>query len=131
MITLNSAILCLAMAIYNESRGEQWAVQAGVAHVVMVRSEERSKEICDVVKEPGQFPWAKNGKSLKAKENQAWFSAIELSESTISNSAKPVPTDIKGANHFWDANISPPNWSNRCVWKRRKGNLVFCKIRTV
>ena len=61
---IKSALLCLALTIYHESRGEPVSGQYAVAEVVVNRSQERNLSICDVVYEKNQFSWVKAHNSI-------------------------------------------------------------------
>lgn len=64
MISLATA--CLALAIYNESRGEPNISQQYVAHVVLNRSADYENErVCSAVFDRQQFSWTNNIKSSK------------------------------------------------------------------
>jgi len=52
---LKSALMCLALTVHFESRGEPIKGQYAVAEVVMNRAEKRNLTVCQVVKQKGQF----------------------------------------------------------------------------
>lgn len=70
---LDAALLCLAMNIYHEARGEPIEGQIAVAAVTMNRVEDKRwpDDVCSVVWQPGQFSWTKDGKSDKMRDAKA------------------------------------------------------------
>lgn len=52
-----TTLLCLALAVFTEARGEPIHGQEAVAHVVLNRAAIRDMEVCDVITEKGQFTW--------------------------------------------------------------------------
>jgi len=70
---------CLAEAMYFEARGESVESQLLVAEVVLNRTEDPyfgSNSVCEILDQPGQFPWA-DGPRTK-KEPEAWDQVLEL-----------------------------------------------------
>ena len=65
---ITSALLCLTLNIYHESRGESEEVQEAVAAVTMNRVREYRLHICKVVTSPSAFSWTrKPNKPIKEK----------------------------------------------------------------
>ena len=62
---MKTALMCLALTIYYEARGEPTIGQYAVAEVVLNRAEKRDLSVCDVVYQPGQFSGAKKWKKPK------------------------------------------------------------------
>ena len=127
MVTLSSAILCLSMAVYMEARGEPQMAQRAVAHVVLNRSKQKNKSVCEVVTEPNQFSWVKGKTGPRPTEYEAWIRATDIASNVIDGQSKD-PT--KGANHFWNHTLVKPLWSNSCSSMRILGNHAFCGINT-
>jgi len=73
---MTPAILCIALAVYFEARGEPLIGQQAVAQVVLNRvwSWHGRRDACDVVFREHQFPWAKELASRKQKwpRGKAW-----------------------------------------------------------
>lgn len=70
MITPASALLCLTLNIFHESRGELVEVQEAVAAVTINRTKEYSKSICEVVYSKAAFSWTRHH-NLKVKDRVA------------------------------------------------------------
>lgn len=81
---VSESILCLAIAIFHESRGESKKAQYAVAEVIHNRSKhsEYSDDYCSVIKEKGQFSFVKNHKSVRVPkyEMEAWRQSLEVAK---------------------------------------------------
>ena len=80
---MGSALLCLSLAIYHEARGEPDKGMHAVAEVVINRSKDRNKTICDVVYEPHQFSWTKRHGRNIPKQNEAWLKSQHIAQQSI------------------------------------------------
>lgn len=80
-----SSIICLAIAIFNESRGEPEKARYAVAEVIINRSNEQNKSICEIIKQPNQFSFVKN-KVLKTPKHElnAWEDAKKIASYSLS-----------------------------------------------
>ena len=70
---------CLAEAMYFEARGESVESQLLVAEVVLNRTKDPyfgSDSVCEIVNQPGQFPWADGARTKK--EPEAWNQVLGL-----------------------------------------------------
>ena len=74
------SILCLAMNIYHEARGESIEGQIAVAVVTMNRVKESKwpNTPCEVVWQNKQFSWTKDGKSDRMPDRDARRQAFEI-----------------------------------------------------
>lgn len=80
-----SSIICLAIAIFNESRGEPEKARYAVAEVIINRSNEQNKSICEIIKQPNQFSFVKNkGLTIPKTEKDAWEEAQKVASSSLS-----------------------------------------------
>lgn len=93
---------CLRRTVYAEAQGEGKLGQRAVAHVILNRSKNRKKTICQVVKEKGQF---------KRKAAPSSFVVPELGND---------PTN--GATSF--RNTYERGWNNLKLY-RKIGNHYF------
>jgi N-acetylmuramoyl-L-alanine amidase len=88
-----TSLMCVAVAVYFEARGEPTAGQIAVAHVIQNRIEDPRypDNACDVVKQgyywngmpirnKCQFSFYCDGKSDDPKNKQAWFNALYIAE---------------------------------------------------
>jgi N-acetylmuramoyl-L-alanine amidase len=79
---INESILCLAIAIFHESRGESKKAQYAVAEVIHNRTKhpDYPDNYCAVIKQKGQFSFVKNHKSMTAPkfELESWKESIAV-----------------------------------------------------
>lgn len=120
------AVLCLALNIYHESRGDPYEGQAAVALTTLNRAKLSSKEVCEVVFEPRQFSWTIEGaigQRIKAshhpKDKTAWEKAKQ-----IALAAFYMKDFTGGATHFHEASINP-KWPHKRIG--RWGSHIFYK----
>jgi len=120
---LEIGILCLALNIYFEARGESDVGQIAVTHVVLNRSKIKKRSLCEEVYSPYQFSWT-NGINLPPIPNsRAW---IDVQYNAQLAYQKPDPTG--GALWYHRHDISPWWVWNKTVTKRI-GNHIFYKCK--
>jgi len=132
--------LCLATNVYHEAKGETIAGKSAVAHVTLnrVKHEKYPNNICDVVKQAKyytnwkgnqlpiigmcQFSWycdgagddiqvvyqegTRRGKPI-GPNMEAWKQSVQVALLSM----KGITIDpTSGATHYYNHNISQPNW---------------------
>lgn len=115
---MTAALLCLAMTIYHEARGEPVLGQLAVAQVVMNRvdSPRFPDDICGVVTQSDQFSYAWSA----PVEQGAWNLAVAIAEMVLTGETIEV---TRGALHYHRVDIQV-YWSVGMVG-RRIGDHVF------
>lgn len=97
---INEAILCLASAIFHESRGEPVKAQYAVAEVIHNRSKSKDfpNSYCSVIKQPKQFSFYKGSQTLKPPkyEKESWEKSLKVAQ----NFSKNQTNYTKGALYF-------------------------------
>lgn len=120
---VKTALICLALNVYHEARGEPHLGQKAVAFVTVNRSEHKN-EICDIVYATNQFSWTRNKKRKKInKDSQEWKDALELSRKVL---AQKVSDPTKGATHFHNTKVKP-KWRKELKKVTKIGNHIFYK----
>ena len=112
-----SSLMCLALTIYHEARGEPTVGQEAVAEVVINRAKQRDKSICEVVYEPNQFSWS-NKKGVP-KPNESWNSSVKLARDYVDGKQ----TSITNGAEYFQTNSIPLTCKAKNV--KRIGNHVF------
>ena len=82
---LKSTLLCLALTIYQEARGESVFGKQAVAQVVMNRSRENKTSPCHEVFKPGQFSWTRTNFKVPASSNKEWINAKKIALQVMNN----------------------------------------------
>lgn len=108
----DSALECVAEAVYFEARGTGPKARAAVAHVVLNRTEDEEfpDTPCDVVREACQFSYQCDGKPERLTEEEDRLKAIETAKAVLSGAA-PDPTG--GALFFHAAHVAPGWFATR------------------
>lgn len=133
IMILESALLCLAINIYHEARGEMIPGQYGVANVTMNRAKS-DDDICRVVTQKAQFSWTQTlvtkqgGKfTLKPagypKDEQAWSLAWRIAQYAMKHRQYDF---TQGATHYHTASVSPA-WRTSLTHTKRMGAHIFYK----
>lgn len=117
---LTEAVMCLALNIYHEARGEPLAGQIAVAEVVLnrVESPKFPDTICEVVHQGEyyqtapirnrcQFSWWCDGKSDIPKDTTAWQQISELANKLVSRNH----IDITEGSLYYHTKEVNPYWS--------------------
>lgn len=127
---------CLALNIYFEARGSSLADKAGIANVVINRTNDRRypNTICDVVKQgvrdssgnmvsnQCQFSWYCDGKSDVPTDTDSWISSQMLAWSMIEDGKYRGLTE--GATHY-HADYVKPRWAKNLQMIGRIGAHIF------
>lgn len=128
----STALVCMALTIYHEARGEQIPGQYAVAQVLWRRAQENPKEVCKEAFAPKQFSWANRGvkrtpKGWKLatrhipKDDYAWWIAQRVAQVTMNG----APDFTRGmADHYHTVDVRPI-WRLAMERTARIGRHVF------
>ena len=108
---VETALLCLALNVYHEARGEPIEGQKAVAQVTLNRAQYEKKNICPVVFKPYQFEWANRITTAKTRrereiaadkllpdfDSEEWHTAKRIATMAISGRMRDIVGD---ADHF-------------------------------
>jgi N-acetylmuramoyl-L-alanine amidase len=110
------ASMCLALALYHEARGEPVSGQMMVAKVIVnrIQSNRFPNKMCDVVMQPRQFSFVRNGKIPKPKHKDEWIKSQKLATEIIKD---PSILPYSPADHYHTTNVRP-------VWRRKLYRIV-------
>lgn len=127
---MTGPLLCLAIAIYFEARGEIEVGQAAVAHVIMnrVESTRYPDDVCAVVQQnrrPGtrlcQFSFWCDGKSDRPAEPSAYMQAVLVALAVVDGDI-PDPT---GGAMWYHADYVRPGWRLGLIAGPKIGRHLF------
>lgn len=110
---------CLAMAMYNEARGEGRPGQVAVAQVVLNRSESQNKPICLIVYAPNQF---QGMHEIQVRDLRMFRSLHLLAKGMLINRPKDA---THSATYFHALYIPRPEWFARLQPVTVIGGHVF------
>jgi len=130
---VESALLCLALNIYHEARGEPTQGQLAVAQVTLRRAKHNPKRVCHEVFRPAQFTWTtgvseKTGnawriaQSAVPRELAAWQKSITVAKAAMF--VGKVPDFSMGADHYHTVDVRP-RWRLKMVKVAQIGRHIF------
>ena len=118
MEILTSAVLCLALNIYSEARGEPYIGQYEVGQVVLnrVASKRWPNTVCEVVYQPHQFSWTI--KHFPLEDLNALDSSIAVANQVIADNKSTC------VDHYHNFTVKP-NWAKKMTYTYTIGNHKF------
>ena len=132
---MDTILLCLALTVFQEARGEPVEGQRAVATVVLNRAKIRGMSECEVVLEKGQFSWkpdtymvvtrkgkGKEYRMLKSKipvRAKGWQASLDAARYALTHA-----DTLQNAEFFHSIHVKP-HWNKRFVKVFRIGNHVF------
>lgn len=127
---IGSALLCLSLNVYHESRGEPEMGQIAVAQVTLNRAADNPKNVCEVVFQPGQFSWTVGAKNkngairpgvIPKTGDDSWERAKKIAQDVLAKKHKDV---TKGASHYHERHVKP-KWTKKMVQVAQIGHHIF------
>lgn len=115
------AVLCLALNVYHEARGEPFAGRVAVALVVRNRAEKHGTSVCWETFRESQFSWTNDMRNLRAlPSGDKWDEAQVVARMVMGG------TDdfTRGATHYHTLGIRP-RWTRSLVKIGTWGSHVF------
>lgn len=115
-----TAMICLALNIYHEARGEPLDGRIAVAQVTMNRVESKRypNTVCEVVYQKSQFSWTAGDPTITEPEEliKAFLLVVQLE----------TFEDFAGkATHYYAPAKASPFWKNKLTLIGSIGNHVF------
>jgi N-acetylmuramoyl-L-alanine amidase len=139
---LSSAIICLALNIYFEARGEPLVARAAVAYVTTNRLEEKgldTSKLCQIVYKKGVFSWTKHiekynesdsnpytiqfMQKYKIRERKEWSESLQLAQDVLD---KKINNPIQDATIFHDLTVNP-KWTKELTFIKKINIFKFYK----
>ena len=114
---VSAMVMCLALNIYHEARGESYIGQVAVSEVVRNRTNKLmwSQDACTVIWQPAQFSWTIDYKARNENTQPYYAPAIMSLHSNYAN----------GADHYHNLDILPPDWTDDMEVVQVIGNHIF------
>jgi N-acetylmuramoyl-L-alanine amidase len=133
---LETAIICLALNIYHEARGEMIPGQYAVANVTLNRAKGDSSEVCRIVTAKHQFSWTNKLLSKQGgqwvlkrqgypKDEYAWLLAQRVAKTAL----KRPDMDFTGGATFYHATYVSPAWRSSVERTKKMGSHIFYRTR--
>jgi N-acetylmuramoyl-L-alanine amidase len=115
---------CLAEAVYFEARGEPIEGQLAVAEVVLNRaaSEEYPRSICEVVMQPAQFSFVRDGRLPDIdRGSDGWRKAVAVAHIAAEHLAGTLSPDML----WYHADYVAPSWGRHLDRVTQIGAHIF------
>ena len=115
---------CLANAVYFEARGEPIEGQLAVAEVVLNRTQSGRypSTICEVVTQPWQFSFVRNGVIPAAdRTSEAWRKAVAIARIAEAGTRRLLPREVL----WYHADYVSPSWGRRLARNTKIGLHIF------
>ena len=116
---MQTALICLALNIYFEARGEPIDGQLLVAETTINRAADRHQTICEAVWDDDQFSWTRDGLSDTPSDANAYDLALQLAQQALAGDHL-----YSGTDHYHEVSINPP-WAKHLTVLGRYGNHIF------
>lgn len=132
---MNTLLLCLALTVFQEARGEPVVGQRAVAAVMLNRARIRNMTVCDAVMEPGQFTFHPEKYIVRARvggevryrvsedrlptRKKGWKAAVEAAKYAIAH-----PLEYPDIEFFHAVRVRPA-WKRTYKYVFTIGNHVF------
>jgi spore germination cell wall hydrolase CwlJ-like protein len=114
-------VLCVALVVFGESRGESYLGQAAVAHTVWQRATEHGGDACNAAQAPSQYQFTLSADPWLI-DNAAWERAVRIAEEVRSDDYDLA--QCSGARYFHARHVSP-SWANKREFACEVDNHVF------
>lgn len=127
-----SSLMCMALAIYMEARGEPLRGKQAVAEVVNNRSLAWDRDTCGVVFQRGQFSWTRHTKSppKNHKDDPLWAECVTIAKKYVHQDSKKAyynPTNHVGDRLYFNSRSSVcANGKMRGKKDLQIGGHIFC-----
>ena len=128
-MVVNTALMCMALTVFHEARGEPIIGQYAVAMVTLNRADNDKSRVCKEVFKPKQFSWTNSGvekttqgwKVATPKDDHAWWLARRIAKQALSGK---MPDFTSGATYYHAKSVQP-KWAAKMVQTKRLGNHLF------
>tara|TARA_R110000796_G_scaffold173779_1_gene290744 strand:- start:1 stop:414 length:414 start_codon:yes stop_codon:yes gene_type:complete len=134
---ITAAVLCMALNIYHEARGEPLAGQIAVGHSVLNRVKDKRypNDVCGVVKQAKyhewdkvhpirnqcQYSWWCDGMDDKPYDDQAMLESTVLAQYLLSGNA----VDITEGATSYHADYIMPYWADHMTMVVKIGKHIY------
>lgn len=122
--TMSADMMCLAQAVYFESRGEPLSGQLAVGRVVVNRAADPAfpGDYCSVVKQRGQFSFVKNGRIPNPRTGSAAWQRAQA----VARIAHEELWDSEADDAlFFHATHVSPRWARAKITRARIDSHIF------
>ena len=122
-MTQKGSVACLARAVYQEANTQGYRGREAVMAVIVNRAVEQQKHVCDIMRQPSQFSWVKNGTNVSkltdSKESERFVLRV------VAETARTGYNSFNGVRYFYAHKQGRPLWASRMSCSRIEAH-TFC-----
>ena len=122
-MTQNSAVACLARAVYQEANTQGERGREAVIAVIVNRAIKLQKHVCEVVRQPSQFSWVKHGTNVAKLTDDKQSEKFVLK--VVAKTARDGYNSFRGVEYFYAHKQGKPTWANKMSCMRIEDH-TFC-----
>ena len=122
-MTQNGAASCLARAVYKEANSQGELGKEAVMAVIVNRAIKQHKHVCEIVKQPYQFSWVKNGTNVAKLTDDKETEKFVLN--VLAKTMRVGYNNFHGVQYFYAHKQVKPTWANKMVCSRIEDH-TFC-----
>ena len=122
-MTQNGAVACLARAVYQEANTQGERGREAVIAVIVNRAIKLQKHVCDVVRQPSQFFWVKDGTNVAKLTDDKQSEKFVLK--VVAKTARNGYNSFSGVEYFYAHKQVKPVWANKMFCVRIEDH-TFC-----
>ena len=122
-MTQKGSVACLARAVYQEANTQGKRGKEAVIAVVVNRAIRQQKHVCEVVSQPSQFSWAKNGTNVAKLTDDKEAEKFVLK--VVAKTARSGYNSFRGVEYFYAHKQVKPVWANKMYCVRIEDH-TFC-----
>lgn len=123
-MTQKGAVACLARAVYKEAWTQGERGREAVVAVIVNRAIKQQKHVCEIVRQPSQFSWVRNGtdvaKLTESKEAERFVLNV------VAKTARVGYNSFGGVQYFYAHKQGKPVWAGMMSCNRIEEH-TFCK----
>lgn len=110
-MTQRGSVACLARAVYQEANTQGERGRRAVLAVIVNRAIDQQRHVCDIIQQPSQFSWVRNGtnvaKLTKSKEAEKFVLKV------VAKTARVGYNSFRGVQYFYAHKQGKPSWANK------------------
>ena len=122
-MTQKGAVACLARALYQEANTQGERGREAVMAVIVNRAIEQHKHVCEILKQPSQFSWVKQGTNVSKLTDDKEAEKFVLR--VVAETARSGYNSFNGVQYFYAHKQGKPTWANKMVCSRIEDH-TFC-----
>ena len=126
-MTQKGSVQCLASAVQYEANTESTKGKKAVAAVIVNRSIEQGKHVCDIIRQPRQFSWYRKGK-IGVNVHKDNVEAVKNLIALAANNRYNHLNHLSNYTYFYNHKQVKPVWAKKMKCEVI-GNHTFCKER--